>query len=74
MTSSLHCPECGGDSRVIDCRQAGRAAVPHASRVALVLAEHEVFRRRRECLRCGARWTTWEVARELVLDALGEPG
>jgi transcriptional repressor NrdR len=48
----MHCPFCGTpDTRVIDSRLA-----PEGDRV----------RRRRECARCGARFTTHEVA-ELAL-------
>ena len=48
----MHCPFCGAeDTKVIDSRLAGEGAQ---------------VRRRRECLSCGERFTTFEVA-ELVM-------
>lgn len=43
--SAFACPHCADDSRVIDSR---------------ALDPGGVIRRRRECVRCGARWTTLE--------------
>jgi transcriptional regulator NrdR family protein len=37
---------CGGDSYVIDSRDTGYSSA---------------IRRRRRCLRCDQRWTTWET-------------
>lgn len=51
----MRCPECSGDSKVKDGR----------------LNDKNIFRRRRECLDCGYKWTTYEI--DLVdLDALDE--
>ena len=51
----MHCPFCGAnDTKVIDSR---------------LVAEGEQVRRRRECLACGERFTTFETA-ELVLPRL----
>jgi len=48
----VHCPFCGTpDTRVVDSR---------------LLAEGDKVRRRRECLRCNARFTTYEVAELLM--------
>lgn len=48
----MHCPFCGTpDTRVVDSR---------------LLAEGDKVRRRRECLRCNARFTTYEVAELLM--------
>jgi len=48
----LHCPFCGADdTKVIDSR---------------LVAEGDAIRRRRECLTCGERFTTFETA-ELVM-------
>jgi transcriptional repressor NrdR len=48
----VHCPFCGAeDTKVIDSR---------------LVAEGESVRRRRECLTCGERFTTFETA-ELVM-------
>ena len=48
----MHCPFCGTpDTRVIDSR---------------LSAEGDKVRRRRECLRCNARFTTYEVAELLM--------
>lgn len=48
----MHCPFCGAeDTKVIDSR---------------LVAEGESVRRRRECLTCGERFTTFETA-ELVM-------
>ena len=48
----MHCPFCGAnDTKVIDSR---------------LVAEGEQVRRRRECLACGERFTTFETA-ELVM-------
>lgn len=48
----MHCPFCGTpDTRVVDSR---------------LLAEGDKVRRRRECLRCNARFTTYEVAELLI--------
>jgi len=51
----MHCPFCGAnDTKVIDARLVG---------------EGEQVRRRRECVACGERFTTFETA-ELVLPRL----
>lgn len=48
----MHCPFCGAtDTRVIDSR---------------LTAEGDKVRRRRECPRCNARFTTYEVAELLM--------
>ena len=48
----MHCPFCGAeDTKVIDSR---------------LVAEGDQVRRRRECLSCNERYTTYEVA-ELVM-------
>jgi len=48
----VHCPFCGTpDTRVVDSR---------------LLTEGDKVRRRRECLRCTARFTTYEVAELLM--------
>ena len=48
----MHCPFCSfEESKVIDSR---------------LVTEGSEIRRRRECLRCGERWTTFEVG-ELVM-------
>ncbi len=48
----MHCPFCGTpDTRVVDSR---------------LLAEGDKVRRRRECLRCNARFTTYEIAELLM--------
>ena len=48
----MHCPFCSfEESKVIDSR---------------LVTEGSEIRRRRECLRCGERWTTYEVG-ELVM-------
>jgi len=48
----VHCPFCGTpDTRVIDSR---------------LSAEGDKVRRRRECLRCNARFTTYEIAELLM--------
>ncbi|HAS52293.1 MAG TPA: transcriptional regulator NrdR [Gammaproteobacteria bacterium] len=48
----MHCPFCGTpDTRVVDSR---------------LLTEGDKVRRRRECLRCTARFTTYEVAELLM--------
>jgi transcriptional repressor NrdR len=55
MLATMHCPFCGAnDTKVIDSR---------------LVAEGEQVRRRRECLACGERFTTFETA-ELVLPRL----
>lgn len=52
---TMHCPFCGAnDTKVIDSR---------------LVAEGDQVRRRRECLACGERFTTFETA-ELVLPRL----
>ena len=51
----MHCPFCGAnDTKVIDSR---------------LVAEGEQVRRRRECVACGERFTTFETA-ELVMPRL----
>ncbi|MCB1919700.1 MAG: transcriptional repressor NrdR [Candidatus Competibacteraceae bacterium] len=51
----MHCPFCNApDTRVVDSR---------------LLAEGDKVRRRRECLACSARFTTYEIA-ELVLPSV----
>ena len=51
----MHCPFCGDlDTKVIDSR---------------LVAEGDSVRRRRECLSCGERFTTFETA-ELVMPHL----
>ena len=51
----MHCPFCGDlDTKVIDSR---------------LVAEGDSVRRRRECLTCGERFTTFETA-ELVMPHL----
>lgn len=51
----MHCPFCGAhDTKVIDSR---------------LVAEGDQARRRRECLACGERFTTFETA-ELVMPRL----
>jgi len=51
----MHCPFCGAhDTKVIDSR---------------LVAEGDQVRRRRECLACGERFTTFETA-ELVMPRL----
>ncbi len=53
--STMHCPFCGAhDTKVIDSR---------------LVAEGDQVRRRRECLACGERFTTFETA-ELVMPRL----
>ena len=48
----MHCPYCSfEESKVIDSR---------------LVTEGSEIRRRRECLKCGERWTTFEVG-ELVM-------
>lgn len=55
LPATMHCPFCGAnDTKVIDSR---------------LVAEGEQVRRRRECLACGERFTTFETA-ELVLPRL----
>ncbi len=43
--STMRCRECGGSSRVTNSRGVERETIT---------------RRRRECLACGRRWTTYE--------------
>ena len=48
LPATMHCPFCGAnDTKVIDSR---------------LVAEGEQVRRRRECLACGERFTTFETA------------
>jgi transcriptional repressor NrdR len=55
LTASMHCPFCGAnDTKVIDSR---------------LVAEGQQVRRRRECLACEERFTTFETA-ELVMPRL----
>ena len=55
----MHCPFCGAnDTKVIDSR---------------LVAEGEQVRRRRECLACEERFTTFETA-ELVMPRLNKSG
>lgn len=55
LPATMHCPFCGAnDTKVIDSR---------------LVAEGEQVRRRRECVACGERFTTFETA-ELVLPRL----
>lgn len=55
LPATMHCPFCGAnDTKVIDSR---------------LVAEGEQVRRRRECLACGERFTTFETA-ELVMPRL----
>ena len=55
LPATMHCPFCGAnDTKVIDSR---------------LVAEGDQVRRRRECLACGERFTTFETA-ELVLPRL----
>ena len=55
VAATMHCPFCGAnDTKVIDSR---------------LVAEGDQVRRRRECLACGERFTTFETA-ELVLPRL----
>jgi transcriptional repressor NrdR len=50
--AAVHCPFCGTpDTRVVDSR---------------LSAEGDKVRRRRECLRCNARFTTYELAELLM--------
>lgn len=56
----MHCPSCGCDeSKVVDSR-------PSES--------HEAIRRRRECVRCGTRFTTYERREELPLVVVKSDG
>lgn len=56
----MHCPTCGCDeSRVVDSR-------PSES--------NEAIRRRRECVRCGTRFTTYERREELPLVVVKRDG
>ncbi len=56
----MHCPTCGCDeSKVVDSR-------PSES--------NEAIRRRRECLRCGTRFTTYERREELPLVVVKRDG
>lgn len=56
----MRCPKCGYDeSKVIDSR-------PSENR--------EAIRRRRECLRCGSRFTTYERREEMPLMVLKRDG
>ena len=57
VAATMHCPFCGAnDTKVIDSR---------------LVAEGDQVRRRRECLACGERFTTFETA-ELVLPRLNQ--
>lgn len=49
QTPNYPCPQCGGSSMVKDSRPAG-------------LGGSSAVRRRRMCLACGWRWTTWETS------------
>jgi transcriptional repressor NrdR len=52
MSEAIRCPECGwNESRVVESR-------PDYKR--------ETQRRRRQCYRCNARWTTIEICRDRV--------
>lgn len=52
MSEAIRCPECGyTESRVVESR-------PDYKR--------ETQRRRRECYKCRARWTTMELCRDRV--------
>lgn len=59
----MKCPKCKGfNDRIVNCRPK---------------QDQEITRRRRECLDCGHRWTTYEIITESVkdeklLDFLGE--
>ncbi len=56
----MHCPTCGCDeSKVVDSR-------PSES--------NEAIRRRRECVRCGTRFTTYERREELPLVVVKRDG
>lgn len=56
----MHCPTCGCDeSKVVDSR-------PSES--------NEAIRRRRECVRCGSRFTTYERREELPLVVVKRDG
>jgi transcriptional repressor NrdR len=56
----MHCPWCGhGDDKVVDSRPAERGAA---------------IRRRRECLSCGRRYTTYERVEELGLMVVKRDG
>ena len=55
----MKCPMCGfADSKVIDSRP----------------TENESIRRRRECLRCGKRFTTYEILDSVPLMAVKKDG
>jgi len=47
----MKCPKCNAESKVMDSRD--RTTPP-------------AIRRRRECLLCGHRWTTYEIKSDLV--------
>lgn len=56
----MKCPYCGTvEDKVIDSRSA---------------RENEVIRRRRECLNCGQRFTTYEYIEELALAVIKSDG
>jgi transcriptional regulator NrdR family protein len=51
MTSSFECDRCGSRSRIVE------------TRIKEVFGR-ETVRRRRQCYKCYARWTTVEIGRE----------
>ena len=56
----MHCPFCGeADTKVIDSR---------------LMAEGEQIRRRRECIECNERFTTFEVAELLMPKVIKQDG
>lgn len=56
----MRCPKCGcEDSKVVDSRPS---------------ENHEAIRRRRECIRCGMRFTTYERREEMPLLVVKKDG
>jgi transcriptional repressor NrdR len=56
----MNCPHCGfNEDRVVDSR---------------ATAENSAIRRRRECLKCGQRFTTYEYIEDLSLMVIKKDG
>jgi len=50
----MNCPKCKNDTKVIDSRPTGQEKSPGCKKI----------RRRRECLKCGFRFTTIEITQD----------
>jgi len=61
VRNGFPCPNCGGRSEVRDSRYTPYTAVHKGKNM---IPSVPAIKRRRQCVRCFVKWTTWEVRME----------